>query len=171
MKRAALALALASLSSIAAAAPPTANVNVTNPVLQVEVSNADPIPVAVAAEAARTPFFQRLSRNFGTTGDGTTLTIPKGKRAIFKSASGICVSSSPTFVFARLLIGNSEYVMYLAPQFTRTSGAANYYSFNHATDVDVPADANADREVKVAGLFAGAPVDGVCEAIVSGYFE
>jgi hypothetical protein len=167
-----LAFALTGLASSALAAPPQVDVNVTNPVLAVEVSNADPIPVTDVAGAGRTPFMQNISRTFGDADPGVGLTVPAGKRAVFKHVSGLCSSTSPTFSFVRLLWGQafSQYVMYVAPQFVREASGITFYSFNHATDVAMEPD-DEERTVQIAGLFAGAPVSGTCQAIVSGYFE
>jgi hypothetical protein len=172
MQRILLTLALGGLASLAVASPPAVDVNVTNPVLAVEVSNADPIPVTDVAAAGRTPFSQVISREFTEAGSDVGLTVPAGTRAVFKHVSGLCVSASPTFSFVRLLWGQSfsQYVMYLAPQFVREASGATYYTFNHATDVAMEPDVG-DRTVRIAGLFAGTPVSGSCQAIVNGYFE
>ena len=172
MRTTILALALGGLASTALAAPPRVDVNVTNPVLAVEVSNADPIPVTDVAGAGRTPFRQSISRTLGDPDSVTGLKVPAGTRAVFKHVSGLCSSTSPTFSFARILWGQSfsQYVMYLAPQFVREASGITYYSFNHATDVAMEPD-DEERTVEITGLFAGAPVSGFCQAIVSGYFE
>ena len=71
----------------------------------------------------------------------------------------------------RIIVADGDYIAYVAPQFVRTTGTINCYTFNHMVDVTVERNDSTDREASIEGLFAGAPVDGACEAIVSGYFE
>ena len=171
MTRLFVALAIASFSFMASAAEKPLPVTVTNPVLPVEVSNSEPIPVTDASGAGRTTFRERIRREFSGANQSTKLAIPLGKRAVFKHVSGLCVAESPTFSFVRIIIANGNYITYVAPQFIRTVGTTNWYTFNHILDVAVEKDDSADREAAIEGLFAGPPADGACEAIVSGYFE
>lgn len=96
MRRTALALALASFSCAIIAAPQAQNVNVTNPVLTVEVSNADPIPVSVAVTSSSqvthmgVPASDHVRLRLGRTTSGfSTADCPSGS-----SAAHIAVSSS-----------------------------------------------------------------------------
>lgn len=91
MKRTIFALAIAGLSFSALALPPPGDgppilvdVNVTNQVLPVEVSNADPIPVVVTTQPASTLYYHRL---FATcTAQNVCLAefpaVPAGKRLV-----------------------------------------------------------------------------------------
>lgn len=83
-------LSLACVAAVAQAAPPpsTQNVNVVNPVLPVEVSNANPVPVRDADNADRQPFQATvdLAITYINT-QKSVVTVPDGKRLIIDGIS------------------------------------------------------------------------------------
>jgi len=85
------ALGLACVTAGSLAAPPVTepvDVNVSNPVLSVEVANADPIPVNVVS-ASPQPYKAGFSCSIVSTDcDRTTGPVPTGKRLVLHFASG-----------------------------------------------------------------------------------
>ena len=98
MTRSLLVLALAGASSVGLAAPPdrTIDVNVTNQVLPVEVSNADPVPVRDVDAAAREPFqTQTISTAFNSSSSSAEIvTVPADKFLVIEHASAWINSSN-----------------------------------------------------------------------------
>jgi len=110
------------LASAASAAPPITepvDVIVTNPVLQVEVSNADPIEVTGQVGVASTPV-SHMGQNVADhvsliTGSGGGTTCPSGQLAAFRQfadgdspLSEFVVPDGKTFVITDLAIGIRE---------------------------------------------------------------
>ena len=103
-------------ASTAFAAPPITepvDVNVINPALQVEVSNADPVPVV---SAPATHMGQNVSDHVSlVTGGGGSTTCPSGQLAAFRQFSDgnvpfqeFVVPEGKTFVITDLAIGIRE---------------------------------------------------------------
>ena len=115
---AALAALLWSVSLSAATAPPIAKVLVTNPVLPVEVRNADPIPVTAVGEPAEL-FAKTLLRNIGADQSAVfSFDIPDGKRLIIETvsvAAQMPVGSNVTFTMIAYL-GDSSHNIALPVQ-------------------------------------------------------
>jgi len=86
MMRLIAALTLASFSLIASAAEKPLPVTVTNPVVPVEVSNAEPIPVTNVGET-RVPFMgTQIVNNTGPFVQ-TAIDIPNGKRLVIETVA------------------------------------------------------------------------------------
>jgi hypothetical protein len=115
------------LASTAFAGPPgppvtePVDVNVTNPVLQVEVSNADPIEVTGQVGVASAPVThmgQNVAEHVSlSTGSGSNTTCPSGQLAAFRKFSDgsspspfgeFVVPDGKTFVITDLAIGIRE---------------------------------------------------------------
>jgi hypothetical protein len=111
MTRSLLMLALAGASSVGLAAPPnrTVDVNVTNPVLPVEVSNADPVPVRDVDAAAREPFqTQTVTTSFNSSSSSADIvTVPAGKRLVVEHVSA-WVNSTDDSGLASVTIGSGS---------------------------------------------------------------
>jgi hypothetical protein len=123
MNRMLVALSVVCLPMLSEAKPPITepvDVKVTNPSLMVEVANADPVPVALVGQAARTPY------SFDDVGECNTLfcffefpAVPAGKRLVILHVSGIARVQAPTaFDQAELISSNTE----------TNSGARNYFA-------------------------------------------
>ena len=101
MNRMLVALSAVCLPMLSLAAPPITEpveVTVANPVLQVEVSNADPVPVTIG-EPVRFQEQELLVIAQGSFSEALSLfNVPAGKTAIVKFASGRAVTSVDSFL-------------------------------------------------------------------------
>jgi hypothetical protein len=113
MKRILVALSTVFLPMLSLAAPPITepvDVNVTNPVLQVEVSNADPIPVAVSSSSAPYQFELCLKEGNGTCSRSlggvvpSSVGVPQGKTLVIEFITAYCgLLPSPNFLYRLVL--------------------------------------------------------------------
>lgn len=111
----ATALAVASLAAYAGPSvkPPPVAVTVINPVLPVEVRNADPIPVTVVATAesdARIPFNEITTLDLNepqTVESDVIYTVPEGKQLVVTYASAIIQLPAGQKASFRISGGNS----------------------------------------------------------------
>jgi hypothetical protein len=150
MKRTILALAIAGLSFAAYASPPPGggppgpiDVNVTNPVVPVEVSNADPVPVAVVSQPAGEPFAEDLvaSCEFSNVCTAQFPAVPSSKwlrvtniRFVARSqpdvTGAVFAAYWPERTFPRVLFPSTSF-----------NGAyfGQSYAGNYAVDIVIPA--------------------------------
>jgi hypothetical protein len=114
MNRMLVALSTVCWPMLSVAAPPITepvDVNVTNPVLPVEVSNADPIPVALVGQAARIPYSDDDVGECNTANCFFEYpTVPAGKRLVILHANGVARPGATTTVFdqAELVTSDTE---------------------------------------------------------------
>ncbi len=168
MTRSLFALALAGASALAYAAPPMVDVNVTNPVLSVEVSNADPVPVRDVGAAAREPFQMRtVTTGFNSSSSSTEIvTVPADKVLVIEHVSA-WVNTANDNGLASVTIGSGVELDQL-PCF-RTGQTANglnhFYSCSMQTRYQVGPGATLSFVVATA-----AGDGGFHRAFVSGYY-
>ena len=126
------------ISGSAFAGPPLTepvDVSVTNPVLPVEVSNADPIPVSLGDQG--TPFAHSFSCGQIPPSYSEACkpyVLPSNQRAVIEQMSGGCVSKGTNVVDVRIRTGtNSEYHSHSLPlgsvQTDTTDPAKKHYRF------------------------------------------
>lgn len=172
MTRSLIALALAGASSLGLAAPPnpTVNVNVTNPVLPVEVSNADPVPVRDADAAAREPFQRQTTTTaFNTSASSAEIvTVPADKVLVIEHASA-WVNSTSDAGLASVSIGIGSMGPFDQLPCSRTgqtgNGLNHFYSCSMQTRYYVGPGATLSVFVSTA-----ASDGGFYRAFVSGYY-
>jgi hypothetical protein len=165
---------------LSVAGPPVVepvDVTVTNPVLPVEVSNADPIPVSVVQDSAASPegarevFRKTVSVDFGNgSGNCNTsdiLTVPSGKRAVIQNISGSAFLTQPAKLTAVSLRIVSDPLIFVpaAEAYPITTIANSYYAsfFGQQTHIYT------DQSVRICAE-STAPSRDSATVTVNGYY-
>jgi hypothetical protein len=136
------------------------NTRITNAVVPVEISNADPIPVAAQdVEGSRQIFAKTISVNLGgsngTCNSSDVLAVPAGKRMVIEYVSALKILDAPLeLVSVGLRIPNSQYFVIVPGKTVRGVGSASAFNFVAAgqyvhafTDVSLWACADSNDQI------------------------
>ncbi|HEX9194888.1 MAG TPA: hypothetical protein VF854_02630 [Azonexus sp.] len=164
-------LASLSFGAMAAQPPTIQDVRVTNPVLPVEVSNADPVSVIVQDEPARVPYSYTIAPTCQYTNQclGTFPAVPAGKRLRITSIAGFFVGTNVSG-FAALYVDSQSDFRFAFP--VAPFNAAYYgamLSFNQPVDFFVEASHAPVLELGIPAGSGGIYVDTRNKFTVSGY--
>lgn len=152
------------LSGSAFAGPPTigpVDVHVTNPVLSVEVSNADPIPVSLGDQG--TPFVYTFQCGKSSSGSTSCPTheLPNDQRALIEQMSGVCFGNGTNVVSVRIRTATGDgYYEHQLPlglgQSVIADPARKNYSFGGLMRVYTDAGAHIQGQLSVDNTSADA---------------